>query len=249
MVRVPLERAGTVEPSGLIEARQMLYCIVSYRYIQIDIGGFKDGFNICSPQVHHANSRPFSTRLIFATKAAMSSFSSNAEDEQGEGDSNLDYTKSHRLVASSGGAIDPFDQARLLEYTNDELLEHINAAPLAPCSSATMLSTETVAKSTQWRYKTDELAAQQLALKIGIRTPQIQRTIDCEDCVYILMERIRGRTLEAAWLSLGWFQTLGLALQLRRFVRIMSTQRSCTAGGLSSGLCNSIWMDDIFNES
>jgi Phosphotransferase enzyme family len=60
------------------------------------------------------------------------------------------------------------------------------------------------------------------------------------------MDRINGHSLEEAWKGLGWFKTIKLALQLRRFVRSMREIKSPTRGALTTGICPSIWLADYY---
>lgn len=60
------------------------------------------------------------------------------------------------------------------------------------------------------------------------------------------MDRVHGTTLEQSWSEIGWFATIRMAFQLRKFVQAMRKTISCEAGGLVTGRCLSIWLDDFF---
>lgn len=79
-----------------------------------------------------------------------------------------------------------------------------------------------------------------LAESIGIRVPQIHRIVQETGASstggqFLIMTRVRGRTLQDAWLTLSWWSTLNLAWQLRRYIRAMRQCTSVTAGGFVSG--------------
>lgn len=71
-------------------------------------------------------------------------------------------------------------------------------------------------------------------------------SVQCEDRVFTVIDRIQGNILEQAWLSLGWYATCRLALQLRRFMHTLRSVTSTTAGSLVTGECRSFWLDDHF---
>ena len=142
-----------------------------------------------------------------------------------------------------------FDENRLLEYSDEELLEFLEntRAPMTPPPCvATLLSTNHVAKVVPSKTLTDGVAAQKLARDLGIRVPEIRRTITKDDVSYIVMDRVHGVTLENCWSGLGWIATIKLAFELRKFVRRMRQVTSSTAGGLVTGECNSFWLDDYY---
>lgn len=69
---------------------------------------------------------------------------------------------------------------------------------------------------------------------IGIRVPQIHRIVPetgagGSEGQFLIMGRVRGRTLEDVW------PTLKLAWRLRQYIRTMCQRTSLTAGGLASG--------------
>lgn len=63
---------------------------------------------------------------------------------------------------------------------------------------------------------------------------------------HYVMDRIEGTTLEIIWTKLSWFMTIKLALQLRRFVRILRSVTSSTAGSLAMGQCRSFYLEDRY---
>jgi len=142
-----------------------------------------------------------------------------------------------------------FDEQCLEEYSDEQLLDflHNTATPLSlpPCATS-LLSPNLVAKLLPSKTLADGVAAQNLARDLGIRTPQIRRTVTNEDISYIIMDRIHGVTVEQCWRELGWIATITLAFELRRFVRRMRKVTSSTAGGLVTGECNSIWLEDYY---
>lgn len=101
------------------------------------------------------------------------------------------------------------------------------------------------------RFEGDELAAHELALTLGIRTPRIRRVVPQEDqdgdkWNFVLLDRIPGVALSDTWPTLGWFASLRVGLQLRQVVQSMRSQTSLTAGGLVSGECNSMFFEDAY---
>lgn len=77
-------------------------------------------------------------------------------------------------------------------------------------------------------------------------TNQLIRSVHCVNVDFLVMERIRGRTIEDAWPGLGWCASLCLAFQLRRFVSSMRSISLENAGSLATGSCRSFWLDDRF---
>jgi aminoglycoside phosphotransferase (APT) family kinase protein len=64
---------------------------------------------------------------------------------------------------------------------------------------------------------------------------------------YCIMERIEGITLEKAWPQLSWLTMIKLAVQLRRFIRLLRSVPSSTAGSVATGECRSFWLEDHYN--
>jgi len=141
------------------------------------------------------------------------------------------------------------DKIFLNRYSDDELLEFIKhtGTPLgAPPCRVRQLSPNLVAKGVQSKALPDALAAQCLARELGIRVPEIRRTITKNNRSYIIMDRVSGEPLETCWSRLGWIATIRLALQLRKFVRRMREVSSSTAGGLETGASTSLWLEDYY---
>ena len=141
-----------------------------------------------------------------------------------------------------------FEEQQLLNYTDEELLVHISKSPPVSPSNprVRLISTNIVAKGIATFEAPDEIATLQFAKEIGIRVPKIERIIPNEYGVYIIMYRVQGTMLEEIWDHIGWFKTIRFAFQLRYFIRAMRKNTSPTAGGLISGKCHSIWLDDHF---
>jgi len=142
-----------------------------------------------------------------------------------------------------------WDEDFLNRCSDDELLDFIKntGTPLgAPPCRVRQLSPNLVAKGLQSKTLPDALAAQCLARDLGIRVPEIRRTITKNKRSYIIMDRVLGETLETCWSRLGWIATIKLAFELRNFVRRMRELSSSTAGGLETGASTSLWLDDYY---
>lgn len=152
------------------------------------------------------------------------------------------------VLTCSRGSDDLFDEASLLTYDEATLDSYIDKAPQSDSDGGVrFLSPGLVSKFGMAEPATDGLKAIELARQLGVRVPAIKRSFEMNDgCLRIVMERIDGENLFNCWTSLSWFTTIGLAFQLRRFVRNMRMITSSTAGGLSSGNCESIWIDDMY---
>lgn len=141
-----------------------------------------------------------------------------------------------------------FEEFKLLDYSDEELLRYITAAksllPSDSLCSVKVLSSTLVAKP----VSNDELAGYDMGESLGIRVPAVRRVIKRteHEKLFIVMDRIRGVTLDEAWTQLGWISTISTALQLRKFVQAMRSRTNPEAGGLATGVCNSIWLDDFF---
>ncbi|KAI1929758.1 hypothetical protein LOZ12_006886 [Ophidiomyces ophidiicola] len=140
-----------------------------------------------------------------------------------------------------------FEEHLLSEYDSTTLTRYILESESCKDSSRVFfLSPNLIAKQFLCGEEIGMLNALQLATILGVRVPDIKRTIKTDENVYIIMERIRGQTLEEAWIHLSWFMTLRLAFQLRQFIHRMRAQTSTTAGSLSDGACTSVWIDDYY---
>lgn len=149
-----------------------------------------------------------------------------------------------------------FRDELLQSYSEAELARYTIASPPTPPprhdnqprppSSVYLLSENLVAKGYALEDLPDVARTDEVIRKLGIRVPNILRTITLKNGGYCIMERIHGETLEDAWASLGWFTTVSLALQLRRFVNILRSVTSTTAGSLETGRCRSFWLEDKY---
>ncbi|UNI15352.1 hypothetical protein JDV02_001891 [Purpureocillium takamizusanense] len=108
------------------------------------------------------------------------------------------------------------------------------------------LSNRYLAKAYDPASAEDTLEAVEAAHRLGIRVPRVVRSVRCEGTAFVIMERVEGATLQMAWPSLGWWLSLRLALQLRRFILKMRSVTSKSAGSLVTGQCRSFWLDDHF---
>ncbi|KAM5442017.1 hypothetical protein MferCBS31731_002846 [Microsporum ferrugineum] len=142
-----------------------------------------------------------------------------------------------------------FEEDLLYQYDEETLVHHINRSNVSQGSSSLFfLSSNLVAK----RYPRGEESAALLAIRrarqLGISVPRIQRVVESHhhNNIYVISDRVRGHTLEEAWVSLSWLRSLLLAMQLRRFVRRMRTLTSKTAGSLSDGKCRSMWLGNYY---
>jgi len=143
-----------------------------------------------------------------------------------------------------------FEEQYLGDYSDDALLRYIRTSP--PVSPSTrgvcLLSPKLVAKLVPARLANDEVAGIRFAHQLGVRVPEIKRVVRDPDQVevYLVMDRVHGTTLEESWSQIGWLATIRMAFQMRRFVQSMRQRTSLAAGGLATGLCQSVWLDDAF---
>ncbi|EJP66972.1 ankyrin repeat protein [Beauveria bassiana ARSEF 2860] len=133
-------------------------------------------------------------------------------------------------------------------YGSDaEIQSLITQSPrLTPHGGIALLSDRFLAKAYRPDCLADTMKAIEIAQSLGIRTPKIIRPIQYSDVEFLVMERIEGRTIEDAWPGLSWYVSLRLAFQLRRFVSLMRSITSDTAGSIVTGNCRSFWLDDRF---
>ncbi|KAI9039136.1 uncharacterized protein KD926_009885 [Aspergillus affinis] len=87
----------------------------------------------------------------------------------------------------------------------------------------------------------DALKATKVASQPGIRGPSRDQRDTC-----IIMDRTEGARLDVVWKELGWFMTVKLGLQLCRFVKILRSVTSPTAGSLATGECRSFFLEDRY---
>ncbi|KAF9025782.1 hypothetical protein BDZ89DRAFT_1040345 [Hymenopellis radicata] len=140
---------------------------------------------------------------------------------------------------------DIFDEARLHDYTDEQLLLFIGNSPCFAIdenfsSQTRILSHSFVAKHSyryRNRYPADEIEGMKLATRLGVRVPKLHRVVPAENDQgsYLIMTRIHGRVLADIWMSLSWWRSICLALQLSRFVKLMRSVTSLTGGSLSTG--------------
>lgn len=133
-------------------------------------------------------------------------------------------------------------------YGSDaEIKTLITQSPrLKPHGGIVLLSNRFLAKAYRPDCLADTIKTIEIAQALGIRTPKIIRLIQYADEEFLIMERIKGQTIEDAWPRLGWYASLRLAFQLRRFISLMRSITSGTAGSIITGSCRSFWLDDRF---
>jgi hypothetical protein len=138
-----------------------------------------------------------------------------------------------------------FVEEQLEGYTDLELAHHIFCSSQCASSSRVFhLSSNLIAKHYEPSELEDALKATEVASQLGIRGPCVRRTIENGRNTYMIMDRIEGTTLDGAWRDLGWFMTVKLGLQLRRFVKTLRSITSPTAGSLTTGECRSFYLED-----
>ncbi|KAH9905944.1 hypothetical protein F4778DRAFT_685670 [Xylariomycetidae sp. FL2044] len=140
----------------------------------------------------------------------------------------------------------------LLSCSNDQLSEHIGSIRkrLAAQEQETLvigLTTKSISKGYARLHELQDVSLSiDLACKIGVRTPAIQRIVKTDDGYECIFERVHGRDLMHSWAGLGWFTTIRLGLQLRGMVHRMRTQTSPTAGSLGTGIARTFWLEDAY---
>jgi hypothetical protein len=140
-----------------------------------------------------------------------------------------------------------FQDDLLLSYSDEELAQFIHHAPHLPVHKGIhCLSDRYLAKYYRGDQVEDTVRAVDVARRLGVRAPSIQRVVDVNRGRFCVMERIEGTTLEESWAELGWFASARLALQLSRWVRRLRSITSSTAGSLASGKCRSFWLEDYY---
>lgn len=140
-----------------------------------------------------------------------------------------------------------FREELLDKYRDLDLTRHIVSSPSCASTSRVFnLSSNLIAKQYDPSEVEDVLKATEVASQLGIRCPSIRKIIKDQGDVYTIMDRVEGTTLDVIWKELGWSATVKLGLQLRRFVRILRSITSPTAGSLVTGECRSFWLEDRY---
>src|SRR2546423_3780398 len=103
--------------------------------------------------------------------------------------------KNHRLTRSKMDS--EFQEQHLSNYSSPDLVRYILASPRlsAPPCNVFLLSRTLIAKRLMADEAPDELKAMDIARQLGIRVPDIKRTIKAELSVSIIMQRVLGSTL------------------------------------------------------
>lgn len=134
----------------------------------------------------------------------------------------------------------PLDD-RVSSCTDSELAALIRerSTTLEEHAGIVLLSSGYLAKCYDLISAEDTIKSMEVVHSLGIRAPRFVRTIECEDGLFIIMERIKWDTLEDVWPSLGWYTSFQLELQLCRFILEMRSITSTMAGSLATGECRS----------
>ncbi len=151
-------------------------------------------------------------------------------------------------IISPGYDMSSNSNDELIQTGADSDLAHlIRTCPrLGRQSGIILLSDRFLAKNYQSGSADDTIEAVKIARQLGICVPRIVRSVQCDDNVFVIMDRIQGNTLEKVWTNLGWFATFRLALQLRRFILTLRSMTSTAGGSLITGECRSFWLDDHY---
>ncbi|RSM14828.1 hypothetical protein CDV31_005262 [Fusarium ambrosium] len=140
-----------------------------------------------------------------------------------------------------------FDDTRLSNYTDTELIDRITSLPSLPnFSNIVPLSSQYLAKGYAEDELEDAVESMKFASRLGIHVPRIQRIIQFDNAFYCIMDRIPGETLDRIWPELGWIASLRLAFQLRRVIRRLRSVVSTSSGSLATGKCRSYFLEDSF---
>ncbi|TRM67053.1 kinase-like protein [Schizophyllum amplum] len=142
---------------------------------------------------------------------------------------------------------DTFDESALYDYQDAELESYIANSPRIYTTrqeGIRKLSPQLAAKPVPWPVDPqDEVLALERARSAGVRAPVVHRVVPCEDeGHFLVMDLIKGATLEQIWQSMGFIATLRLAWQLRTYLRSMASVTSQTTGGIHSGHVESEWI-------
>ncbi|EAW18030.1 uncharacterized protein NFIA_079720 [Aspergillus fischeri NRRL 181] len=140
-----------------------------------------------------------------------------------------------------------FHEELLEVYTDSDLAHYIACSPSCTSTSRVFnLSSNLIAKQYEPSDVEDALKATEVASQLRIRGPSVRKIIKTQENAYLIMNRVEGTTLDVVWKELGWFMTVKLGLQLRRFVKILRSITSPTAGSLVTGECRSFWLEDRY---
>ncbi|PWY93549.1 hypothetical protein BO94DRAFT_621935 [Aspergillus sclerotioniger CBS 115572] len=154
---------------------------------------------------------------------------------------------SHSAMTGTEDTDSGFRDDLLQSYPDAELIQYIISSPKSPSSyDVHLLSSKYIAKTCSHAEAEDAIKAMEIAHNLGIRCPRVQRTVANKLDAHYIMNRIEGTTLDTIWTKLSWFTTIKLAFQLWRFVRILRSGTSSTAGSLATGRCRSFYLDDKF---
>ncbi|KAI9674625.1 MAG: hypothetical protein M1829_003707 [Trizodia sp. TS-e1964] len=138
-----------------------------------------------------------------------------------------------------------FEDQILNHYSDDDLEKFIlRSSPIS--SRVFCLSSTLVAKQVSPPEASGEVAAMKLAKQLGIRVASIKKILERTRLTYIIMDRIAGSNLEEVWAQKSWFESLGLAFQLNRYILTMRSLVFPTVGTLDKGRCHSIWLEDYY---
>jgi hypothetical protein len=146
----------------------------------------------------------------------------------------------------------PFDEALLDNYSDEELFEYFERSPplvTVRTEAVRELSPGLVAKHVcHFVDPRDEAYAMERARSVGVNTPVVRRIathVEDADEHLLIMDRVRGKTLEQLWPHIGLWESIRIAWELRRFLRAMASVTSGTTGGLHSGVVRSIHIDAV----
>ena len=90
-----------------------------------------------------------------------------------------------------------FDNTRLFNYTDTELIDYITSIPSLPnFSNIIPLSSQYLAKGYAEDELEDAVESMKFASRLGIHVPCIQRIIQFDNAFYCIMDRISGETLD-----------------------------------------------------
>jgi hypothetical protein len=141
---------------------------------------------------------------------------------------------------------------QILALSDKEIDNLCDESPeLSPRSKVVVPLSNTLVAKRRWGFADmdDEVCAMETAQNLNVRVPKIRRVVKgvVDDRGYIIMDRVpSATTLEDIWPCLSLWATLCFAWQLRGFIQRMRSVASPTLGGLVSGKCKSIFLDDYY---